>query len=226
MFICRLCTGFICAQTVHKRNDLMSVYGQYEDTLGLVLDDLRQKIEAYTSEEYSRTGIRLHEHLICRVKSDSSMREKCRIKGLDETPMSALHELHDSIGIRIVCSFVDDIFKNIEQLRRLDGCEIISEKDYITHAKPNGYRSYHMILASEQPYEDVLGNKPGIYYAEIQLRTIAMDSWAALEHRLKYKKNIKNQALIVSELKRCADELASCDLSMQTIRQLMMEDEQ
>ena len=80
-----------------------------------------------------------------------------------------------------------------------------------------------MILEMQYPYTDINGNTPGNFYVEIQLRTIAMDSWAALEHKLKYKKNIANQELIIAELKRCADEMASCDISMQTIRDLITE---
>ena len=95
------------------------------------------------------------------------------------------------------------------------------EIDYIKHAKPNGYRSYHLILAVKTDFPDVNGNTPGTYYVEIQLRTIAMDTWASLEHKIRYKKDIPSQELISSELKRCADELASCDLSMQTIRSLI-----
>ena len=78
-----------------------------------------------------------------------------------------------------------------------------------------------MIVAYTVPWADIDGQVPGRYFIEIQLRTIAMDSWASLEHQLKYKKNIRNQKLIVSELKRCADELAGCDMSMQTIRNLI-----
>lgn len=199
----------------------MSVYGKYEDILPLVLSDTEHRIMGYTDDVLKRTGVKLHEHMTGRVKSDESMRDKCRRSGLPENEYSALHELHDSIGIRIVCSFISDIYENIRHIRELEGSEVILEKDYITSAKPNGYRSYHMIIRTTQPYEDTEGNYPGKFYTEIQLRTIAMDSWASLEHRLKYKKNIKNQALIVSELKRCADELASCDISMQTIRELM-----
>lgn len=73
------------------------------------------------------------------------------------------------------------------------------------------------------PFEDVDGQQPGHFYVEIQLRTIAMDSWASLEHELKYKHNIKNPERIGKELKRCADQLASCDVQMQTIRQLIQE---
>ena len=74
------------------------------------------------------------------------------------------------------------------------------------------------------PFIDVLGHNPGRYFAEIQLRTLAMDSWASLEHEMKYKKHIQNPEMISRELKRCADELASCDLSMQTIRNLIRAD--
>ena len=98
---------------------------------------------------------------------------------------------------------------------------IKEEKDYIKNVKPNGYRSYHLIVEITAPYEDILGNNPGKFFAEIQVRTIAMDSWASLEHQMKYKHDIKNPELIVKELKRCADELAACDVSMQTIRNLI-----
>ena len=92
-----------------------------------------------------------------------------------------------------------------------DDIELIQEKDYIRHAKPNGYRSLHLIVRVE-----------GRYYVEIQLRTISMDTWAALEHHMKYKKNLTgNTDLLVSELKRCADELASTDVSMQTLRDMI-----
>ena len=133
--------------------------------------------------------------------------------------------MHEAIGFRIVYRFIDDIYTNIEYIRKLPTCCVVEEKEYVRHAKPNGYRSYHMILAVTVPYEDVLGQLPGTYFVEIQLRTLAMDSWASLEHEMKYKKNIKNPEMISRELKRCADELASCDLSMQTIRNLIKEEE-
>jgi len=153
------------------------------------------------------------------------MEEKCQRKNLPRVPESALKEIRDAIGIRIVCGFIEDIYQTIEVLRQLEGCEIVLEKDYIRAAKPNGYRSYHLILEVETPYEDCHGQNPGRYFVEIQLRTIAMDSWASLEHQMKYKHEIKDSKRIVRELKRCADELASCDVTMQTIRNLIRESE-
>ena len=203
----------------------MGIYGNYSGILENIKDDIENRIKGYTAEEYRNTGIKIYEHLIARVKSEESMEEKCRRKNVPITAESALKTMRDSIGIRIVCSFIDDIYKNIEYIKKFIGCTVIEEKDYIKHAKPSGYRSYHMIIEAQTPYTDILGNNPGKFYVEIQLRTIAMDSWASLEHKLKYKKNVSNQELIVSELKRCADEMASCDLSMQTIRDLINQSE-
>lgn len=202
-----------------------SIYGGFSNTLEEIKDMFSKRIEYYTAEEYENTGIKIYEHLTARVKSEESMKEKCIRKGYDITPHSAMKLLRDSIGIRIVCSFIDDIYKNIENIKQFPDCRVIEEKDYIRHAKQNGYRSYHMIIEYTAPFADVDGNVPGTFFIEIQLRTIAMDSWASLEHKLKYKRIIKNQELIVAELKRCADELASCDLSMTTIRELIEKSE-
>ncbi|MCR4760234.1 MAG: GTP pyrophosphokinase family protein [Oscillospiraceae bacterium] len=198
-----------------------SIYGGFRPVLEQIKETFENRITEYTAEEYKKTGIKIYEHLIARVKSEESALEKCERKGLPQTPHSAMKVLTDSIGIRIICSFIDDIYANIEKIRAFPDCRVIEEKDYIRHAKPNGYRSYHMILEYTAPFADADGNDPGTFFIEIQLRTIAMDSWAALEHKLKYKKNIANQEMIVAELKRCADELASCDLSMTTIRDLI-----
>lgn len=203
-----------------------SIYGKYRDILPEVMDILVSKINALNSRQKEETGEGIYEHFIYRIKGEDSMREKCQRKHLPITTASALGEIHDAIGCRIVCSFVDDIYKIADYLKKQDDITVINEKDYVASPKENGYRSYHMIIRMEVPFEDFRGNIPGQYDAEIQLRTIAMDSWAALEHQVKYKKNLNdtNLALITRELKRCADELASCDLSMQTIRNLIKEE--
>ena len=198
-----------------------NIYGEYLPTLERVRDELVRRFTAYHDWMLEETGDSGYEHILARIKSDESMREKCRRKGLPENEYSALVELKDAIGIRVVCSFMDDVFKVVSYIRTFDDCEIIKEKDYIRHAKPNGYRSYHIILAMHVNEKDIQGKQPGTYYVELQLRTIAMDTWAALEHRMRYKKDIPNRQLLDSELKRVADELASCDLSMQTIRELI-----
>ncbi len=201
-----------------------SIYGASAEYLPHILEEFAARLHQNNEQAHAQTGHHIFEHLSYRLKSEESMREKCIRKSLPETPKSALQDIKDALGFRIICGFIGDIKENVERIRQLEGCKIIREKDYIKGVKPNGYRSYHLNIAIETDYPDCLGHQPGQYYAEIQLRTIAMDSWASLEHQLKYKKNIQNQALIVSELKRVADELASCDLSMQTIRELIRQE--
>ncbi len=200
-----------------------SIYGKYGAYLPGVTKIIVDRIQQFNEECVQRTGENVYEHFLYRIKTEQSMLEKCARQGLEPNPESALYVIRDAIGLRIVCKFIDDIYEIVEYIRRIDGLSIVTEKDYIRNVKPNGYRSYHLIVEAEVPYEDVRGNKPGKYFAEIQLRTISMDSWAALEHQVKYKKDLGgvDLDLVTKELKRCADELASCDLSMQAIRNLV-----
>lgn len=199
----------------------MDIYGKYKEALEAVMAHTARQIEEYGAAEQETTGEMLYEHLRYRLKSEESMVAKLRDRSLPLTAESALRGVRDAVGFRIVCRFVSDIYDNIEHIKALPGITVVEEKDYIRQVKPNGYRSYHMILEAEAPYEDTLGRNPGRFYVEVQLRTIAMDSWAALEHDMRYKHQVDNPELIGRELKRCADELASCDLSMQTIRNLI-----
>ena len=189
----------------------LSIYGTsghlLEETMQMVLEEITK----IRNEMAGELGMDPVEHLLGRIKSEESMREKCRRKGLPETPESALEKIHDAIGLRVVCAFLDDVYTIRDRLLALPRIRLVEEKDYIRHVKPNGYRSFHMIIIVDEKI-----------YAEIQLRTISMDTWAALEHHLKYKKEIGgNTALISAELKRCADELASTDSSMQTLRDMI-----
>ena len=203
-----------------------NIYGNQTENLRQVRDLIVGRIKDYNQEIQNNTGHSVFEHLNSRIKTEDSMREKCVRKGVEATPFQALRTMKDAIGIRVVTRFIEDIFQIRDFLSDLEDCRIIEEKDYIRRAKSNGYRSYHMILETCQPFEDIEGNNPGIFYLEIQLRTIAMDCWASLEHEMKYKKTISNQKMLNNELKRCADELASCDITMQTIRDMIRADEQ
>lgn len=188
-----------------------SIYGTHLARIYEIQDELNKQIEELRVKIKEQNGMDSIDHCLSRIKSEESMREKCRRKGLAETTENALFEIKDAIGFRIVCTFVNDVFMVRDYLKARDDYETVEEKDYISHAKPNGYRSYHMILKTKDGY-----------YVEVQIRTISMDTWAALEHHLKYKKDIgESEQLIVKELKRCADELASTDVSMQTIKDLI-----
>jgi conserved hypothetical protein len=188
-----------------------SIYGEYLPKLEAARDYLVKEIEFVREEMKKKYDLDPVEHLISRIKSEESMREKCRRKGFEETTESALTKIFDAVGIRVVCAFISDVYVIRDHLVQLTNCELVKEKDYIKRAKDNGYRSYHMILKVW-----------GAVYVEIQLRTISQDTWAALEHHLYYKKEkMVDDVLIEAELKRCADELASTDLSMQTIRDMI-----
>lgn len=203
-----------------------SIYGPYRPVLERVQSYLMDEIGQVRKKVATENGYDPVEHCPTRIKSEDSMREKCRRQNIPETTYSALETIHDAVGIRVVCAFLNDVYLFRDHLVSLPDVEIVQEKDYIRHAKPNGYRSYHLILKihTEGGIVSETDTVPHIY-AEIQLRTISMDTWAALEHHLKYKKNItgSNQELIVEELKRCADELASTDVSMQTIHDMIHE---
>lgn len=153
-----------------------------------------------------------------RIKSAESMRQKLQRLAFPITAESAMKNVFDAAGVRLVCPFIQDIDRTAELIRAIPGVQIQTEKDYIRSPKPNGYRSYHMILSMPLRF---LGNSPKTVWLEVQLRTIAMDCWANIEHQLKYKQNIPDQALLLQELKRCADEITSTDLSLQTIRDLI-----
>ena len=199
----------------------MNIYESYYDTMIQVMEHIAHQLEANSRRYETEHGDKLYEHLNYRIKGDESMRDKLAKRGLAPTAYNALRKVKDSIGLRVVCLFIDDVYENVALLKSLPGCSVVQEKDYIKDAKPNGYRSYHMILDVVTDAPDVDGKNPGHYYVEIQLRTIAMDTWAALEHELKYKKNIANPELITQELHRCANELASCDVSMQTLKKII-----
>nr|WP_288298352.1 GTP pyrophosphokinase family protein [uncultured Allisonella sp.] len=200
-----------------------SIYASWKPVLEKIMHRLVDYLENKNAEKKASTGESAFEHINYRIKGEESMRDKCRRKEISETPESALCTIHDAIGIRIVCCFLDDVYDLGDVIRNIPGVRVAKEKDFITSAKPSGYRSYHIILEIEDETTDALGNTPGHYYAEVQLRTIAMDSWASLEHQMQYKHEIKNKDLISRELKRCADELAACDVSMQTIRMMIKE---
>ncbi len=198
-----------------KQEDLL-FYGEYSAKLEEIKAMILSEIQAMLNNISADPETAVAEHIKCRVKGSESLREKLRKKGLDETPESGLKNLSDLVGARVITHFVGDIYTVLDLIEKNPNWRVTQVKDYIANMKPNGYRSLHIILT-------VPFNTGGIdnINVEIQLRTIAMDCWASLEHQLKYKKNIRNTALIVDELKRCADEMASTDLTMQTIRDLI-----
>lgn len=195
-------------------SETISIYGDRLPEMELALADMLGRIEALREKLKTERGEDPVEHCLSRIKTDRSLQEKLRRKGLPVTLENALSGVHDAIGIRIVCPFLDDVYALRDQLTAFPDCIVYREKDYIRHVKPTGYRSLHLVLFYRETF-----------YIEIQLRTVSMDTWAALQHQLQYKKNPgPSYELIRAELKRCADELASTDISMQTIRHMLEEE--
>ena len=154
-----------------------------------------------------------------RIKRAESMQRKLAQRGLPLTAASALRDVHDAAGVRLICPFQQDIYRTAALLREIPGARVLREKDYIQSPKPNGYRSSHMILSLPLRFLPVQPEFPVFF--EVQLRTLAMDCWASIEHQLKYKQEVPVQRLIVQERKKCADEITSTDLSLETIRNLI-----
>ena len=170
-----------------------------------------KKHNAEFSQEYKRNPF---ESIKSRLKSPESIYEKLERKGYPVTVESIQENLKDVAGIRVICSFPDDIYRLADLLIKQDDIILQRRKDYIQNPKPNGYRSLHLIIGVPV----YLSREKKYMMAEVQFRTIAMDFWASLEHKLKYKKVVDNTEEIVRQLKVCADSIEELDYQMQKIR--------
>ena len=155
-----------------------------------------------------------------RLKSFSSMRDKLQRKGIDLTVNNIEENLNDVAGVRVICSFTDDVFMLAEALLKQDDITLVEAKDYINNPKPNGYRSLHLIVT----VPIFLAHEKRLMKVEIQLRTIAMDSWASLEHQLRYKKDYAFDERMANELLRCAELSSELDARMDALRELVQTD--
>ena len=158
-----------------------------------------------------------YESAIREVRTKLEIFEKLERQG-DELTLSSIQEnLNDVAGIRVICGFIDDIYKVAKMLARQDDVRLIQVKDYIKNPKPNGYRSYHMIIEIPVFFSD----EKLPMRVEVQIRTVAMNYWASLEHKMKYKQDIENAAEIMDMLKECADTIAETDKKMLAIREMI-----
>ena len=176
--------------------------------------EVKTKLEVLNDELSVRNQRNPIEMIKFRVKKPDSIIEELHRRGLPISLESVVNNLDDVAGIRVICSFIDDIYEVADMLIRQDDIHVIAIKDYLKHPKSNGYRSYHMII--EVPVFFLDRKKP--MRVEVQIRTIAMDFWASLDHQLKYKKELVDGTDISMELKRCADVIAQTDEKMLDIR--------
>ncbi len=154
-----------------------------------------------------------------RLKSVESIAGKLQRKNLPLDIDVVEKYIYDVAGIRIICPFINDIYCLADCFLKQDDVKLIEKKDYIENPKPNGYRSLHLIV--ETPI--FLQNEKRLMKVEVQLRTIAMDFWASLEHRMRYKKNLSKELsdMLYEELKNCAEESANLDQRMGKVKDVI-----
>ena len=173
------------------------------------------KFEVLNSEFNVRNSRNPINSMSTRLKRTVSIVEKLARKGQAFTPENVERYLGDVAGVRVICSYVDDIYIIADSFVQQDDITLIERKDYIANPKENGYRSLHLIVKVPVFFADQKCEMK----VEVQHRTIAMDFWASLEHQLKYKKEIPRQDEIVTELKACADAITAAENHMLSIRQ-------
>ena len=184
------------------------------------VDELKVKLKGMRSQFSIVNANSPIEFVTGRIKPLASIYDKSLQKGIPFEPSDKLAtELQDIVGVRIMCQFVDDIAAVTELIRQRNDMKVIEEKDYITHSKPSGYRSHHMII--EYPVETIQGRK--IVIAEIQIRTLAMNFWASIEHSLNYKYKGEFPEEIKERLQNAAEAAFRLDEEMSQIRSEIQE---
>lgn len=212
-------------QLVKKINNISDETRNFQELMMIyncAILEVKTKLEVL-STEFSVKSRNPIEFIKTRIKKPKSILEKLERRGFPITVESVKENLNDIAGIRVVCSFVDDIYAVANMLSAQDDIRVLETKDYIAKPKDNGYRSLHIIL--EVPV--FLVERKQYAHVEVQIRTIAMDFWASLEHEIHYKKIITEDDDIVCELKECADVIYHTDIQMQNIqkRLLLMKEE-
>lgn len=203
-----------------KRN-LFEAARPYEELMMMydcAIREVRTKFEVLNADLSLRNQRNPIEMIKTRIKRPESIAEKLKRLGCEHSIESIMNNLNDVAGVRVICAFVDDIYEVADMFLRQDDVKLVTVKDYIKNPKPNGYRSYHMIIEVPVFFADV----KRLMRVEVQFRTIAMDFWASLEHQMKYKKSIDNPDAIMHELRGCADIIAETDHRMMNIRKKIL----
>lgn len=205
---------------VQVPEDMLGFAHQFQEAMMMytcAIREVKTKLEVLNDELSVRNKRNPIDMIKSRVKKPKSIIEKLNRRGCPLTLDSMIDNLDDVAGIRVICSFLDDIYDVADMLVRQDDVKVIAIKDYIKNPKENGYRSYHMIIEIPVFFSD----KKQYMRVEVQIRTIAMDFWASLDHQLKYKKEFEDSEIVSKELKECADVIAATDDKMLSIRKRM-----
>lgn len=204
-------------------NDELLYYDEEEDwnrallLYDAVLKEICTKLEILNNEFKLAHQYNPIEHITSRIKSASSIARKIRLKGKELTVENIVRYVNDVAGVRIICSFTSDIYRIAKAITAQSDVTVLKVKDYIANPKPNGYMSYHMIVS----IPIFLSNDKIDTKVEIQIRTIAMDFWASLEHKIYYKFDGKAPEGIREELKECANIISFLDQKMLSINEVV-----
>jgi putative GTP pyrophosphokinase len=181
--------------------------------------EVNTKLENLNQEMEIRKERNPIQHIDYRIKNPKSIMEKMERNHLKPSVETVWNEVNDVAGIRVICSYIEDIYAIAEMLIKQDDVTLLKKKDYIKHPKESGYRSLHLII--ETPV--FLSDKKRLVKVEVQIRTIAMDFWASLEHQLRYKADVDVPDDIRQRLKNSAQSIYRTDLEMEEIFQEIRE---
>ena len=202
-----------CQRLLSENRRYQEVMLQYR----CALKALESRLEILNEEfslQHDRNPI---ESMKSRLKSPSSIMNKMQKRGLPLDFPTMQAKIMDVAGVRVICSFEEDVFFLAKCLKDQSDIEIVTEKDYISNPKPNGYRSLHLTIRLPVFFAEKEIHVP----VEIQLRTIAVDFWASLEHTIRYKKNLPINTKIETELKECADSSREWDSKMEHLLHIL-----
>ena len=206
----------------NQSKKIMGTIIQYKELLMMytcALKEIRTRFEILNAEFSIQNRRNPINFINTRLKSSSSIIEKMKRNRVPISIENVEENIDDVAGIRVICSYVDDIFSIAQALINQKDVELISQKDYITNPKPNGYRSMHMIVSIPIHFENEIKNVK----VEVQIRTIAMDFWATLEHEMLYKNQMIDKGEITAELRECAEIITGADTKMLAIRKRIEE---
>ncbi|MDD3219723.1 MAG: GTP pyrophosphokinase family protein [Lachnospiraceae bacterium] len=207
-----------------QTTDILKMSTQYKQIMFFYQAGIHQittKLEILSNEFKVCNDRNPIKEIVSRVKSPESINEKMKRKKIPYSMNNMMNHIRDIAGIRVVCPFISDVYYVARMLMSQSDIETIEIKDYITDPKKNGYRSLHLILMVDVFFSDVKRKVP----VEIQMRTVAMDFWASLEHQLRYKKNRLFEKEMERELKKCAELVSDADVRMQKLANGIMQEE-
>jgi len=197
----------------YDMEELRKDYAQIRGVYAAAINEINVRLQTLDQEFSYRNRHNPIHHIKSRVKTLNSIIKKLSDMGVPVSISSAKKNLHDIAGVRVICRYQDDIYRIANLLLQQDDISLILEKNYIENPKPNGYRSLHIVV--DVP---VYMSQGKLYTTvEIQIRTVAMDFWATLEHGIRYKATEEVPQSIVDQLRECADVITETDAKMQDI---------